>query len=943
MFSSALVSVNEACPCDEAIRSPQYRSVLLGTVTSAFPGELDSFASECRPVDSDDMRETLKREIHPLLFDALLTLCIHADVTAEEYLIWLKKDGPFSEKLALIFKKCKRIIAGESTTNQQRNDGWMFTEGAANEFCFMAQKNLESKLQLTFPIVLTEKQLNVGTRRVVLRSQRDRVTSSLVYHCVLDCRNRARAAWRPRLGIDKQGWFMSAVAPQDRPHMHFPPPSHSRRDRRTTPHSGRLHCPGNVCELGRPHMRYNQSSEPWEITPAHWPVRSTHRAGFQTYHPIDNTPPTEQGGDQSVCITNTNTRGGVRSVDRATTAREDTVGDSKADGAAARPGRGGSSSLSRKWGECSCELRRSPSSCSIIRATSISLIHSETSLLASPKAMRIQSPARSLQIFACGNRAPDDAVGRRVFSMISRFPRPLIPVLLHTHLNHPHRLRRPRCYEPPKYLHSSLSQFDLSAEARLPHQTDSITALRPDGFYKTADPPAATFLEYSCASSQVIGSSGRGRRGCSVSQVSYQSFLWPPGDGEVSAGLPRRRGGQGVLATGELLLGTCAKYENQIIPQRVEIQLVARERNNVLVISQPHFTLFGSQDLDLLRATKLSELISLLDHFKRGGALYTQQRIAMPASEHRGGAHPAVPRVHCPPLPNPPPRTTPVEPRRLLGSGCVMNHNYAPPGGGRRPPPPPRDACVRAHSHKTNQETGGGGLPAASLCCAARPAMFIHVSVTSTNTGYSPWLSEKSNSKWGHSGPVDRAIPSGAAMAQWIELYQVGPQWPSEQIYIKWGLSGQVDREILSGAAVVQWIAIPSGALVAQQIERFQVEITFVVLISKQLPPVNHASLRLFSANGESHDLRHNEIIAEAVVLVTENCFPIYKATEDFFLQILKTITVLNLYYCITDMQEMGFGLTLKQVKDAALRIAEACGGEKISIPRKREQVGGGG
>ncbi|KAJ8874080.1 hypothetical protein PR048_024921 [Dryococelus australis] len=39
---------------------------------------------------------------------------------------------------------------------------------------------------------------------------------------------------------------------------------------------------------------------------------------------------------------------------------------------------------------------------------------------------------------------PDDAVGRRVFSGISRLPRPFVPALLHTHLNHPRRLSRPR-------------------------------------------------------------------------------------------------------------------------------------------------------------------------------------------------------------------------------------------------------------------------------------------------------------------------------------------------------------------------------------------------------------------------------------------------------------------------------------------------------------------
>ncbi|KAJ8896824.1 hypothetical protein PR048_002170 [Dryococelus australis] len=39
---------------------------------------------------------------------------------------------------------------------------------------------------------------------------------------------------------------------------------------------------------------------------------------------------------------------------------------------------------------------------------------------------------------------PDDAADGRVFSGISRFPRPLIPALIHTRINHPHRLSRPR-------------------------------------------------------------------------------------------------------------------------------------------------------------------------------------------------------------------------------------------------------------------------------------------------------------------------------------------------------------------------------------------------------------------------------------------------------------------------------------------------------------------
>ncbi|KAJ8869797.1 hypothetical protein PR048_028805 [Dryococelus australis] len=59
------------------------------------------------------------------------------------------------------------------------------------------------------------------------------------------------------------------------------------------------------------------------------------------------------------------------------------------------------------------------------------------------KAIRVQYPDGSLRIFAC-EIVPDDAAGRRVLFGISRFPRPINPALLHTRLNHPHRLSRPR-------------------------------------------------------------------------------------------------------------------------------------------------------------------------------------------------------------------------------------------------------------------------------------------------------------------------------------------------------------------------------------------------------------------------------------------------------------------------------------------------------------------
>ncbi|KAJ8883510.1 hypothetical protein PR048_015354 [Dryococelus australis] len=61
------------------------------------------------------------------------------------------------------------------------------------------------------------------------------------------------------------------------------------------------------------------------------------------------------------------------------------------------------------------------------------------------KAIRVQSPAG----FSHVEIEPDDAVGRPVTSAISSFPRLLIPVLLHTHINDPHRLSGPPCQEPP--------------------------------------------------------------------------------------------------------------------------------------------------------------------------------------------------------------------------------------------------------------------------------------------------------------------------------------------------------------------------------------------------------------------------------------------------------------------------------------------------------------
>ncbi|KAJ8869308.1 hypothetical protein PR048_030882 [Dryococelus australis] len=50
-----------------------------------------------------------------------------------------------------------------------------------------------------------------------------------------------------------------------------------------------------------------------------------------------------------------------------------------------------------------------------------------------------------------------------------------------------------------------------------------------------------------------------------------------------------------------------------------------------------------------------------------------------------------------------------------------------------------------------------------------------------TPTGRIYWVyAGRTDSKWGRSASVDRQLPNGAAVAQWIESSQVGPQWPKK-------------------------------------------------------------------------------------------------------------------------------------------------------------------
>ncbi|KAJ8875468.1 hypothetical protein PR048_023363 [Dryococelus australis] len=71
-------------------------------------------------------------------------------------------------------------------------------------------------------------------------------------------------------------------------------------------------------------------------------------------------------------------------------------------------------------------------------------------------------------------------------------------------------------------------------------------------------------------------------------------------------------------------------------------------------------------------------------------------------------------------------------------------------------------------------------------------------------------------SKRGNSGLVDKAIKSGAEVAQWLEQFQVRRYWLGGKSDSMWVRSGLVDGTISSEASVAQWL----GASVAERLAR---------------------------------------------------------------------------------------------------------------------------
>ncbi|KAJ8871161.1 hypothetical protein PR048_027466 [Dryococelus australis] len=84
------------------------------------------------------------------------------------------------------------------------------------------------------------------------------------------------------------------------------------------------------------------------------------------------------------------------------------------------------------------------------------------------KANRVQSPAGSLRMFACGNRAGRCRWSAGFFGDLP-FPPPFHSGAA-PYLNHPHRISRPRWQEPPKSLHSF--KTSRSSEEWIPEERE---------------------------------------------------------------------------------------------------------------------------------------------------------------------------------------------------------------------------------------------------------------------------------------------------------------------------------------------------------------------------------------------------------------------------------------------------------------------------------------
>ncbi|KAJ8886144.1 hypothetical protein PR048_012353 [Dryococelus australis] len=84
----------------------------------------------------------------------------------------------------------------------------------------------------------------------------------------------------------------------------------------------------------------------------------------------------------------------------------------------------------------------------------------------STMANRAQFPAVSLQDFRKWESCRTMPLIGVVFSGISRFTRPFIPTLPHTHLNRPHRLSRPRCLESTSVWLSTPTTWSFLASLR---------------------------------------------------------------------------------------------------------------------------------------------------------------------------------------------------------------------------------------------------------------------------------------------------------------------------------------------------------------------------------------------------------------------------------------------------------------------------------------------
>ncbi|KAJ8895042.1 hypothetical protein PR048_000366 [Dryococelus australis] len=133
-------------------------------------------------------------------------------------------------------------------------------------------------------------------------------------------------------------------------------------------------------------------------------------------------------------------------------------------------------------------------------------------------------------------------------------------------------------------------------------------------------------------------------------------------------------------------------------------------------------------------------------------------------------------------------------PSRALAAGRYYNNT-------RHIPPAPRSPPGRLFVGESDHIQRYGGNTA-SIARRGDKALGVRGSVARI----APSILDLGRGVPKAGGPVGSVISSEAAVDQWVERSQVGPEWSTGYKYIDWSHRGPVGSVISSGAAVDQWV-----------------------------------------------------------------------------------------------------------------------------------------